>query len=125
MRQENPLNPLCPKCSSNLKRNGRKNGKTRFRCSRCRYNETENSTAHNSNKRTFPFGYTQLKNLRPLVRTCSSHGSESSNPTVSEQTVKDVNTRQTEPFTVRLLNDSEKNSSTTREREIVNHAKLN
>jgi len=65
--KQNPLNPYCARCSSRLKRNGTKNGKPRFRCHTCGYNETENSIAHNANKRVFPIGYAQLKKRSILL----------------------------------------------------------
>ena len=44
-----------------MRKNGLKNNKQRWRCS-CGYNETDNSTAHNSNKRT-GYGYTNKYRL--------------------------------------------------------------
>jgi hypothetical protein len=62
MRKPNYENNVCPKCGRTLRRNGHtKSGKLRFRCPNylCRYNETVNGTAHNSNIRT-AFGYSKL-----------------------------------------------------------------
>jgi hypothetical protein len=56
MTKQNTLNPICPRCRSRLRRNGFKNGKLRLRC-RCGYNDTENSTAHNANKRLLIHNY--------------------------------------------------------------------
>ncbi len=75
--------PCCPICCATMRKNGTEktqlkltNHKTtfipkqRWRCSKCGYNETENSTAHNSNHRT---GYgnqklSQLSNLAVLYK---------------------------------------------------------
>lgn len=63
MRTENLQNPCCPRCAKTLRLNGRTlKGKTRFRCSRCGYTETENSTAHNRNTRTW-FGHSKPPSL--------------------------------------------------------------
>jgi hypothetical protein len=77
MRNPNYDNPCCPRCTRTLRRNGtvklrtfhktcyfgkeglEQNTKLRFRCPDCGYNETQNSTAHNSHKRT-AFGYSKL-----------------------------------------------------------------
>lgn len=63
MQKENLENPCCPRCAHTLRNNGKtKNGKLRFRCSRCGYSETKNSTVHNSNVRTWQ-GYTKRESL--------------------------------------------------------------
>lgn len=65
MRTENCFNPICARCEHRLRRNGYTNGKLRFRCAYCGFNETVNSIAHNRNKRTYPI--TNLRAIRLTV----------------------------------------------------------
>ena len=69
MRKPNLENNVCPLCCHTLRRNGKtKTGKLRFRCI-CGFNETVNSTAHNSHKRTLN-GYSKLDALnKQRIRT--------------------------------------------------------
>jgi len=65
MRKPNLENNVCPLCCHTLRRNGKtKTGKLRFRCI-CGFNETVNSTAHNSNIRT-AYGYSKQLEKRRL-----------------------------------------------------------